>query len=100
MVVLIPRPRSFYKLVVLVDGLHGHIIKNELCFIVFEGTMIVVAMFGLNDSHPGRLPEPESAPVAEIVTFDSSSDFHAKQKETGGFFTRIPRHTVDERSKV
>lgn len=97
---LTPEFRSAYRIVALAGGLHGRIIKHELCFTIFEGTLIVIAMFGLNDAHPGRLPAPESAPVTEIVTFDSSSEFHAKPKETGRFYSFVPRRIADKRSKA
>lgn len=50
--------RSIYRVVELSSGWNGHIIKTEWYFNVFDGSMIIAAMFCLNFFHPGRLLGP------------------------------------------
>ncbi|KAI0263773.1 RTA1 like protein-domain-containing protein [Gloeopeniophorella convolvens] len=52
--ILISR-RSVYRTIELSDGWNGKIISTQWLFNVFDGTMIVLAMWTLNIFHPGIL---------------------------------------------
>ncbi|KAF5310456.1 hypothetical protein D9611_012296 [Ephemerocybe angulata] len=45
--------RSVYRTIELVDGWNGTIISTEWYFCVFDGSMIVIAIYLLNIVHPG-----------------------------------------------
>ncbi|KAJ7106582.1 RTA1 like protein-domain-containing protein [Mycena epipterygia] len=47
--------RSVYRIVELTGGWDGTIIHTETYFNVFDGGMVVLAIFTLNFAHPGRL---------------------------------------------
>ncbi|KAJ3809465.1 RTA1-domain-containing protein [Lentinula aff. lateritia] len=47
--------RAIYRTVELTDGFHGKIIETQWLFNVFDGAMIVLAMYAFNVAHPGRL---------------------------------------------
>ncbi|KAJ7690839.1 RTA1 like protein-domain-containing protein [Mycena rosella] len=47
--------RSVYRIVELVGGWEGSVIRTEVYFVVFDGGMVVLALFTLNFAHPGRL---------------------------------------------
>ncbi|KAF9645570.1 RTA1-domain-containing protein [Thelephora ganbajun] len=47
--------RGVYRTIELTDGWGGKIISNELLFIGFDGSMIILSMAVLNVFHPGRL---------------------------------------------
>ncbi|KAF2422217.1 RTA1-domain-containing protein [Tothia fuscella] len=46
--------RSIYRVVELQEGFSGPVASNEAAFMVFEGPMIILAVFGLTIFHPGR----------------------------------------------
>ncbi|KAH8827430.1 RTA1-like protein [Flagelloscypha sp. PMI_526] len=51
--------RAIYRLIELSDGWTGEIITTEKWFNIFDGTMVVLAIWSLNLAHPGRLlPKP------------------------------------------
>ena len=91
-----------YRTIELVDGWEGRIIKNELYFNVMDGAMIVASMYCLNVFHPGLLLGPGGAPAEGTVGLDSRTNSLEKAKEIGelrgcGY---VPKHIIDERSKV
>jgi hypothetical protein len=45
--------RTIYRLIEFKDGFHGKVISTQWLFNVFDGLMIVLAMFTLNLFHPG-----------------------------------------------
>lgn len=45
--------RTIYRLIEFKDGFHGKVISTQWLFNVFDGVMIVLAMFILNIFHPG-----------------------------------------------
>ncbi|KAJ3859960.1 RTA1 like protein-domain-containing protein [Lentinula novae-zelandiae] len=47
--------KAIYRTIELTDGFHGKIIKTQWLFNVFDGAMIVLAMYAFNVAHPGRL---------------------------------------------
>ncbi|KAJ4464586.1 RTA1 like protein-domain-containing protein [Lentinula lateritia] len=47
--------RAIYRTIELTDGFHGKIIRTQWLFNVFDGAMIVLAMYAFNVAHPGRL---------------------------------------------
>ncbi|ETW87178.1 lipid-translocating exporter, partial [Heterobasidion irregulare TC 32-1] len=47
--------RSIYRTVELIDGFTGKIIETQILFNLFDGAMIVLAIYALNYFHPGRL---------------------------------------------
>ncbi|KZP33510.1 RTA1-domain-containing protein, partial [Athelia psychrophila] len=47
--------RAVYRLIELSDGWNGTVISTQNYFNVFDGTMVVLAMYTLNFCHPGRL---------------------------------------------
>jgi len=62
--------RSIYRLIELSNGWNGTIITTQWLFNVWDGAMIVLAMYTLNVLHPGRLLIPEEERVA--LSADSS----------------------------
>ncbi|KAI0825085.1 RTA1-domain-containing protein [Trametes gibbosa] len=49
--------RSVYRMIELIDGFTGKIIQTEIYFNVFDGAMVVCAIYTLNILHPGWLLE-------------------------------------------
>ena len=49
---------AIYRTIELVDGFRGSIIQTQVYFNVFDGAMIVLAMFTLNVFHPSHLLYP------------------------------------------
>ncbi|KAJ7664512.1 RTA1 like protein [Mycena polygramma] len=47
--------RSVYRIIELATGWHGKIIETEIYFNVFDGAMVVLAIFTINIAHPGLL---------------------------------------------
>ncbi|KAJ3899004.1 RTA1 like protein [Lentinula edodes] len=47
--------RAIYRTIELTDGFHGKIIETQWLFNIFDGAMIVLAMYAFNVAHPGRL---------------------------------------------
>ena len=64
--------------------------------------MIVASMYCLNIFHPGRLLGSGGAPEKEVASLDSRTDFPGKEKDAGelGGCGCVPKHTIDECSKV
>ncbi|KAF9028707.1 RTA1-domain-containing protein [Hymenopellis radicata] len=56
--------RSIYRVAELAEGFGGKIILTQTYFTVFDGEMIMLAMFSLNLGHPGRLLAEVLEPVA------------------------------------
>ncbi|KAI0778234.1 RTA1-domain-containing protein [Trametes elegans] len=54
--------RSIYRMIELIDGFTGKIIQTEIWFNVFDGAMVVLAIYTLNVLHPGWLLEKIYAP--------------------------------------
>ncbi|TFK33586.1 RTA1 like protein-domain-containing protein [Crucibulum laeve] len=54
--------RSIYRTAELIDGWSGVIITTEVYFNLFDGAMIVLAIYTLNFAHPGRLLVGDSGP--------------------------------------
>ncbi|KAJ7183931.1 RTA1 like protein-domain-containing protein [Mycena filopes] len=52
--------RAIYRTVELIDGFAGPIISTQVYFNVFDGAMIVLAIFIMNIAHPGRLLATDS----------------------------------------
>ncbi|OJT04690.1 hypothetical protein TRAPUB_4484 [Trametes pubescens] len=49
--------RSVYRMIELIDGFNGKIIQTEIYFNIFDGAMVVCAIYTLNVLHPGWLLE-------------------------------------------
>ncbi|KAI0639450.1 RTA1-domain-containing protein [Trametes polyzona] len=49
--------RSVYRMIELIDGFTGKIIQTEIYFNIFDGAMVVCAIYTLNVLHPGWLLE-------------------------------------------
>ncbi|OSD03391.1 RTA1-domain-containing protein [Trametes coccinea BRFM310] len=49
--------RSVYRMIELIDGFDGEIIRTEIWFNIFDGAMVVCAIYTLNVLHPGWLLE-------------------------------------------
>ncbi|TFK31493.1 RTA1-domain-containing protein [Crucibulum laeve] len=47
--------RAIYRTAELIDGWNGVIITTQVYFNIFDGAMIVLAIYTLNFAHPGRL---------------------------------------------
>jgi len=47
--------RSVYRMIELAGGWNGRVISMQWLFVVFDGTMVLLAMFTLNVCHPGVL---------------------------------------------
>ncbi|TFY66736.1 hypothetical protein EVG20_g4352 [Dentipellis fragilis] len=47
--------RSIYRTIELINGFTGVIITTQIYFILFDGALIVLAIYALNVFHPGRL---------------------------------------------
>ncbi|KAF8157813.1 RTA1-like protein [Crassisporium funariophilum] len=56
--------RAIYRTVELADGWNGKVISNQLLFNLFDGAMVVIAIYTLNIAHPGvMLANPEDFTV-------------------------------------
>ncbi|KAJ4466398.1 RTA1 like protein-domain-containing protein [Lentinula edodes] len=47
--------RAIYRTIKLTDGFHGKIIQTQWLFNIFDGAIIVLAMYAFNVAQPGRL---------------------------------------------
>ncbi|KAJ8489800.1 hypothetical protein ONZ51_g2711 [Trametes cubensis] len=71
--------RSVYRMIELIDGFEGEIIQTEIWFNIFDGAMVVCAIYTLNVLHPGWLLEdmsayrgtPSAVPLQDISPNDS-----------------------------
>jgi hypothetical protein len=54
--------RTIYRVVEFADGWNGKVISTQWVFNVFDGTMIVLAMYTLNLFHPGIYLRGEDYP--------------------------------------
>ncbi|KAF5332063.1 hypothetical protein D9758_016252 [Tetrapyrgos nigripes] len=61
--------RAIYRAAELADGIEGTIIHTQWPFVLFDGTMVVLAMFTYNAFHVGR-------------PMDSEQEFNDKLKST------------------
>ncbi|OCH96123.1 RTA1-domain-containing protein [Obba rivulosa] len=59
--------RAIYRTVELADGWNGRIIQTQVYFTVFDGTMVVLAMFIMNVTHPGLLLQPLASKAGEFM---------------------------------
>ncbi|KAJ7108025.1 RTA1 like protein [Mycena crocata] len=50
--------RSVYRIIELATGWHGKIIETEIYFNIFDGAMVVLAIYTINVAHPGLLLPP------------------------------------------
>ncbi|KAJ7121656.1 RTA1 like protein-domain-containing protein [Mycena epipterygia] len=56
--------RSIYRIIELSMGWHGPVIQTQVYFNVFDGAMVVLAIYTLNIAHPGLLlGSPRQSPV-------------------------------------
>ncbi|KAI0335222.1 RTA1-domain-containing protein [Cubamyces sp. BRFM 1775] len=70
--------RSVYRMIELIDGFEGEIIQTEIWFNIFDGAMVVCAIYTLNVLHPGWLLEtvplhdisPGGSPRASLVSLN------------------------------
>ncbi|TFK33316.1 RTA1 like protein-domain-containing protein [Crucibulum laeve] len=67
--------RAIYRTAELIDGWNGVIITTQVYFNIFDGAMIVLAVYTLNFAHPGRLLAGNSTIQEEekMISFDSRS---------------------------
>ncbi|TFY82113.1 hypothetical protein EWM64_g1898 [Hericium alpestre] len=56
--------RSVYGTIELSNGFKGKIVETEIWFNIFDGSMIVLAMYTLNFLHPGFLLRHDTAPLS------------------------------------
>ncbi|KAJ7912368.1 RTA1 like protein-domain-containing protein [Mycena leptocephala] len=61
--------RSIYRIVELTGGWEGPVIRTEVYFNVFDGGMVVLAIFTLNFAHPGLLLQ--GTPYTEAIKLGS-----------------------------
>ncbi|KAJ6571290.1 RTA1-domain-containing protein [Mycena capillaripes] len=47
--------RSIYRIIELATGWHGKVIQTEIYFNIFDGAMVVLAIYTINIAHPGLL---------------------------------------------
>ncbi|KAJ7108011.1 RTA1-domain-containing protein [Mycena crocata] len=47
--------RSIYRVIELATGWHGKVIETEIYFNIFDGAMVVLAIYTINIAHPGLL---------------------------------------------
>ncbi|KAG6915452.1 hypothetical protein DXG01_011430 [Tephrocybe rancida] len=66
--------RSGYRTIELSDGWDGRIITTETYFNVFDGAMVVLAMYTLNISHPGVLLKHLNEQATNSAKKPSDSD--------------------------
>ncbi|KAI0651904.1 RTA1-domain-containing protein [Trametes meyenii] len=64
--------RSVYRMIELIDGFTGKIIQTEVYFNIFDGAMVVLAIYTLNVLHPGWLLE-KKVPRTEAIALQQSS---------------------------
>ncbi|KAJ7121623.1 RTA1 like protein-domain-containing protein [Mycena epipterygia] len=56
--------RSIYRIIELSMGWHGPVIQTQVYFNVFDGAMVVLAIYTLNIAHPGLLlGSPRQSPA-------------------------------------
>ncbi|KAI0375049.1 RTA1-domain-containing protein [Pilatotrama ljubarskyi] len=65
--------RSVYRMIELIDGFSGKIIQTEIYFNIFDGGMVVCAIYTLNILHPGWLLERVYGDVPMVLR-DASPD--------------------------
>lgn len=58
--------RAIYRTCELAQGWNGTIITTEIYFNVFDGCMIVLAMYALNIAHPGFLLSPRTSAFGKV----------------------------------
>ncbi|KAJ6558859.1 RTA1-domain-containing protein [Mycena vulgaris] len=70
--------RSVYRIVELAGGWDGPIIRTEIYFNIFDGAMVVLAIFTLNFAHPGMLLRirPEKLTKAEEIELGSRDELY------------------------
>ncbi|KAJ7075210.1 RTA1-like protein [Mycena belliarum] len=69
--------RSIYRIIELATGWHGKIIETEVYFNIFDGAMVVLAIYTVNLAHPGRLlapPHADSYALPSSVAFSYRAD--------------------------
>ncbi|KAJ7897821.1 RTA1-like protein, partial [Mycena leptocephala] len=47
--------RSIYRIIELATGWHGKVIETQIYFNIFDGAMVILAIYTLNIAHPGLL---------------------------------------------
>ncbi|KAJ7132563.1 RTA1 like protein-domain-containing protein [Mycena epipterygia] len=70
--------RSIYRIVELSGGWGGVVIRTEVYFNVFDGGMVVLAIFTLNFAHPGVLlvqPSSEKKEAIRLHSRENSREF-------------------------
>ncbi|KAI0263772.1 RTA1-like protein [Gloeopeniophorella convolvens] len=58
--------RSIYRALELSEGGTGTLSKSQIYFVIFDATMITLAMWTLNIFHPGKLLLGPDEPVSEV----------------------------------
>ncbi|OBZ79482.1 hypothetical protein A0H81_01079 [Grifola frondosa] len=64
--------RSIYRTIELADGFGGRIIKTQVYFSLFDGAMVLLAIWTLNFMHPGFLLGPR--PTVETIVMQDKRD--------------------------
>ncbi|KAJ7108976.1 RTA1 like protein-domain-containing protein [Mycena crocata] len=72
--------RSIYRIVELIGGWRGHIIRTEKYFDILDGAMVVLAIYTLNFAHPGRLMEQPRPTKPEVLVLQSREDSSSKSQ--------------------
>ncbi|KAJ6518511.1 RTA1-domain-containing protein [Mycena vulgaris] len=77
--------RSIYRIIELSTGWHGKVIETEIYFNIFDGGMVVLAIYTLNIAHPGlllgsaRTPEPRRVTLPTDVFRPGSPSFRTSE---------------------
>ncbi|KAJ6541498.1 RTA1 like protein-domain-containing protein [Mycena capillaripes] len=68
--------RSIYRIIELTGGWDGPVIRTEVYFNVFDGAMVVLAIFTLNFAHPGLLLQsaPSKAGMTKLESMELLDD--------------------------
>lgn len=79
--------RNIYRVIEFKNGWSGKIISTEFYFNVFDGAMIILAMYVMNLVHPGHFLEPEqSLPYGDASWLEIKDEYSSKSS-MGSFFT-------------
>ncbi|GLB42155.1 putative FMO family protein [Lyophyllum shimeji] len=82
--------RAVYRTIELADGWGGKIMSTESYFDVFDGGMVLLAIYVFNFAHPGVLLAAEDDNIARKLNVDLVSKIHSPRLQDGYTNAAVP----------